>query len=289
MSNYFDGLIRASGFALRTDPQVAADPVIIEIDVQTDAPPPATPAVRAGARMDTQRSEIITPPPVAAPTLPKPAIREYAAPPRTEHTELAFDRPLPTSPASAPDPRGETSMAPGLPTPPASASNARPQAAAPDPGQAMMHAALRWVTAAVQSPSALTEIALTPEPTPPDPDPAQALTTHKITPPARPSVSPPEAGPVPGATTLPPDAPIPLRVAPIRHPASTDQPPPWASGTRRPTTHDEEVEITIGAIHLRVDSPTPQTVVQAPAPTPRPPVDRPPPRSGLARRALRRL
>jgi hypothetical protein len=145
----------------------------------------------------------------------------------------------------------------------------------------MVHAALRWVTADVQSPSASTEIA--PEPMPPIP--VQELTAHEITPP----VSPPESGSVPGATMLAPEAARPLRVTPIRNPASTDQPPPWASATRRPATHDETVEISIGAIHLRVDAPPPQTVAQTLAPPPRPPADRPPPRSSLTRRALRRL
>lgn len=285
MSDYFGALIRASGLAAGTGPPVAADhgiteieaqhdaPVaadhgITDIEVQRDAPPAAITAVAKEPRRDTQPTEIITPPRVATPTLPAPAIREYAAPSGTAYTALASDRPLPTSPSGSPP-----------------ASSPRPQEAAPKPGQAMVHAALRWVTADVPSPSASTEIA--PEPTPPIPAPKS--TAHKITPPARPAISPPEAGPVPGATTLPPEAPIPLRVAPIRHPASTDQPPPWASATRRPASHDEEVEITIGAIHLRVDSSPPQTVVQAPAPTPRPPADRPPPRSALTRRALRRL
>jgi hypothetical protein len=302
MSDYFGALIRASGLAAGTGPPVAADHGITEIEAQHDAPPAATSPVTAGPRRDTQGTEvdhgiteievqhdappaaitpvtegprtdtepteIITPPPVAPPTLPAPAIREYSAPPGTAYTELASDRPLATSPLGSP-----------------LVSNPRPQEAASDPGQAMVHAALRWVTTDVPNPSASTEIA--PDPTPPIP--AQELTTHKIAPPAKPSVTPPAAGPVPGAITLPPEAAIPLRVAPIRHPASTDQPPPWASAMRRPAGHDEEVEITIGAIHLRVDSPPPQTVVQAPAPTPRPPANRPPPRSALTRRALRRL
>lgn len=286
MSNYFDGLIRASGLAAGSYPPVATGHGITEIEVQQDAPPATTSPVTQVPRTNTQRTEITTTPPVATTTMPVSAIREYSAPLRREYPELASDRPLPVAPASAPDPRGETSMAPGLPTPPASASGPRPQESAPDPGQAMVHAALRWVAADVQSLSASTEIALTPEPTPPIP--AQELTTHKITPATRPSVSAPEAGPAPGATTLPPEALTPLRVAPIRHLEPIDQPSPWASGTRRPASHDETVEITIGAIHLRVDAPPSQTVVQAPAPPPRPPVDRPP-RSALSRRALRRI
>ncbi len=269
MRNYFDALVRASGRGVGIDPSAAADHGIAEIQVQHDAPPAATSPVMAGPRMDTQRSEIITPPPVVTPTLQGPAIREYSAPPSTSYTEVASDRSLPTSPSGS-----------------APVSSPRPQAAAPDPGQAMVHAALRWVTADVGSPGALTEIALTPEPTPPIP--AQELTTHKITPATMPSVSAPEAQPVAGATALLPEALTRLRVAPIRHLEPIDQPSPWAIGTRRPASHDETVEITIGAIHLRVDAPPPQTVVQAPVPTSRPPADRPP-RSALTRRALRRI
>lgn len=234
MSNYFDGLIRASGLAAGSYPPVAADHGITEIEVQHDAPPSATSPVTEEPRTNDQRADFITPPPMATPTLPAPPIREDAAPPRKAYTGLASDRSLPASPAQSPQPQSDL----------------------PDLGQAMAHA-LRWVTADVESPSALTEIALEPAP----PNLPQALTTHGITP---------------------------LRVAPIRQPESIDQTSPWASGTRRPATHDETVEISIGAIHLRVDAPPPQTVVQAPAPTPRPPADRPP-RSALSRRALRRI
>ncbi|MGH8581315.1 MAG: hypothetical protein ACREWG_00705 [Gammaproteobacteria bacterium] len=140
----------------------------------------------------------------------------------------------------------------------------RPQSDPQDVGQAMVHAALRWVTAEVQTPGAPTEIEIALE-------------------------QPPRAGPAPDAATRPPEALTPLRVAPIRPSESIELPPPWASGKRRPATHEETVEIAIGAIHLRVDAPPPQTVVQAPAPTPRPTADRPPPRSALTRRVLRRL
>lgn len=162
--------------------------------------------------------------------------------------------------------------------------DARPLSDSQDLGQAMVHAALRWVTADGDSPGALTAVALESAP----PNPVQALTTNNITAPARPAASQPGAEPMTGVTTRLPEASIPLRVAPIRHPESTDRLPHRPSGTRQPPAKEEVVEVSIGAIHLRVDAPPPQTVVQAPAPPPRPPPDRPP-RSTLSRRTLRRL
>ena len=82
----------------------------------------------------------------------------------------------------------------------------------PDYGE---HAALRWVTADGDSPGALTAVALKSAP----PNPVQALTTNDITAPARPAASQPGAQPMTGVTTRLPEAPIPLRVAPIRHPS----------------------------------------------------------------------
>ncbi|WP_166359383.1 hypothetical protein [Pseudomonas akapageensis] len=62
--------------------------------------------------------------------------------------------------------------------------------------------------------------------------------------------------------------------------------------TPAPVPRDEPIEISIGAIHLRVEAPTAQTQVRSPAaPTtaPRAPAPTTPPRSALARRALRRI
>jgi hypothetical protein len=62
--------------------------------------------------------------------------------------------------------------------------------------------------------------------------------------------------------------------------------------TPAPMPRDEPIEISIGAIHLRVEAPTAQTVARSPAPpasAPRAPAPTTPPRSALARRALRRI
>ena len=62
--------------------------------------------------------------------------------------------------------------------------------------------------------------------------------------------------------------------------------------TPAPVPRDETFEISIGAIHLRVEAPTAQTVARSPAPpvtAPRAPALPPSPRSALARRALRRI
>lgn len=227
MSNYFDGLIRASGLAAGSYPLPAAVHGMIEIEAQHDAPPTAIPAASIGDK---------------------------------DEELVSTDSPLMPSDLDA-----------------------RPLSDSQDLGQAMVHAALRWVMADGDSPGALTAVALESAP----PNPVQA-STNNITAPVRPAASQPGAEPMTGVTTRLPEAPIPLRVAPIRHPESTDRLPHRPSGTRQPPAKEEVVEVSIGAIHLRVDAPPPQTVVQAPAPSPRPPPDRPP-RSTLSRRALRRL
>jgi hypothetical protein len=62
------------------------------------------------------------------------------------------------------------------------------------------------------------------------------------------------------------------------------------AGSSTPATlpREEVIEISIGAIHLRVDAPAPRTTVAAPAPAAAP-VRAPTPRSPLSRRALYRL
>lgn len=157
MSNYFDGLIRASGLAAGSYPLPAAYHGITEIEAQHDAPPAAIPA--------------------ATPASPAPAVAEAE---ETNARQTGIDAP--------------------------------PPVAAATPAQAMVHAALRWVTAEGQTPGAPTEIEIAPEQ--PPPSFARALTTHGTTPPA------------PDAATRPPEALTPLRVAPIRRPESIDQPPP---------------------------------------------------------------
>jgi hypothetical protein len=73
------------------------------------------------------------------------------------------------------------------------------------------------------------------------------------------------------------------------HPARPTAPAPRPVA---PLAHDEIVEISIGAIHVRVDAPAAHTLARSPATRPADaprglPV--PPPRSALARRALRRI
>jgi hypothetical protein len=63
---------------------------------------------------------------------------------------------------------------------------------------------------------------------------------------------------------------------------------PAVSGRVAPTVADETVEISIGAIHVRVDAPVPQALA-APAPAARLPSARSVAGSALSRRALRRF
>jgi len=279
MSNYFDGLIRASGLAAGSYPPVATDHGITEIEVQHDAPPAATlaatpvstaPAMAEAPGTNTRQTGIDTPPPVAA-TTPVPVTLEPAARAPAVSIGAKYEELVST----------QSKLAPSEPS-------ARPYSDSQDLGQAMVHAALRWVVADAQIILASPEIA--PMPSPTLPIPVVDMPSGAIAVPATPSVRGAEVPPAPtAATILSPKVLTPTRITPIGHPKSTVHLPHRPSTTLQPTAKEEAVEIAIGAIHLRVDSPPPQTVVQAPAPTPRPPVDRPPPRSALTRRALRRL
>ncbi|MFH0344342.1 MAG: hypothetical protein ACHBNF_19985 [Chromatiales bacterium] len=252
MSNYFDGLIRASGLGPSSAPR-AGDHGITEVDAQHAAPPVAKPAATPAATApavaqaptrNTRQTGIDTAPPVAAVT-PTPVTLESPAsvPPKSvadEHAEPVSTRTL---------------LVPSGPS-------ARPEPDAQDVGQAVVRAALRWVTADVQTQGARTETEIAREPAPPA-EPAPDAKPHMLQ--------------------------MPMRVEPVRHPETTDRLPHRPIVTHQPTAKEDVVEISIGAIHLRVDAPSPQTVVQAPVPTTRSAADRPPPRSALSRRVLRRI
>jgi hypothetical protein len=77
------------------------------------------------------------------------------------------------------------------------------------------------------------------------------------------------------STALPPLRPEALPIAARRAAAAPDRDPP--------------LDISIGAIHVRVDAPPAQTVAQALAPRQAVAARAQPGRSGLARRALRRI
>lgn len=92
------------------------------------------------------------------------------------------------------------------------------------------------------------------------------------------------ARPAIDAGVVPAPAPVQSSVERMQLPLPLTATPPDESW------HEELVEITIGAIHLRVDAPSPATVAQSPPPSaPAPMPAAPPARSPLSRRALYRI
>ena len=266
MIDYFGALIRSSGLSVDSDVSAgtpaetpldpaATDYGLVEFEIQRDTTPAATPAVPAQAAEH-------------APHTGAAEMRQTAiAPARAAYVERAPARSLPAS----------------------SESIARQQSHTPDLGQAMVHAAMRWV--AVDTHNAITSPEIVPMPRPTPPVPAMKVASHRASALTTPLVNVEEVRTVPRATTpLPPKVVTPIRVESIEHPGSIDRAAQRATGATRPVPHEEVVEISIGAIHLRVDAPPSQTVAQAtPAPASRAMADRAPMRSGLARRALRRI
>jgi hypothetical protein len=166
------------------------------------------------------------------------------------------DRVLTVEPAAA-RPSGILAAAPA-PQPVTSAVPA-PQ---PNPkhGEDLVQAALRWVAA----------------------DPAQADAARALPDPLLDPLSDPLRVAPPAA--IPPTPPV----ASLPQPAARLVETPAARRTERVVPAAEApLEVTIGAIHLRVDPPTPQTVAQAaPSATPAAPST---PHSALSRRSLRRI
>ena len=83
--------------------------------------------------------------------------------------------------------------------------------------------------------------------------------------------------------------PYPQTRVPIEPAAALDRAAPPPTVDARPLPHDEVIEVSIGAIHVRVDAPAPPAAAPAPpAPRAHVPASRPA-RDGLRRRALRRI
>jgi hypothetical protein len=152
----------------------------------------------------------------------------------------------------------------------------------------MVQAAIRWVATGPPTPAA------TPDDHPPERPTAAPLATApaivRRVPPSpstdslAPAPSPAQTQPTPRLAT-----PVAVRTSPPIDALARPVVP--AAMAPRHDAHAEVVEVSIGAIHVRVDAPAVQT--RAPQPPPaapaRPPADRASARSGLARRALRRL
>jgi hypothetical protein len=229
--------------------------------------------------------------PHAVPSLE--VVGERVAPALTTHAEIApavAMTPAAATAQSVPDkePVGETSAdavlhAVTVAASPADSAKASPgtwsqPAVAPDakasPAHELVRAAMRWVAADPQQAPTLAERARQEE----------------------------RASSLPGATvvevlTLPPAhvdlTELESRSFAIPADACARAITPVGSTLLERPAHSERLEISIGAIHLRVDAPAPQTTARTPAvpptPTRSPQAATASSRSALARRALRRI
>jgi hypothetical protein len=267
MSDYFGALFRATGLAGRP---VAAAPALREVDVEV---PVAGDAAVAEAPTDPRGASpasAANPSSAAVPSHPPTA----AATPVGAAATGAAD--AVAGPARAPAAVGHADAAKAEPAT-TDAADAPAPIDLPAPSEVVSHpavqAALRWVAADPQGqPQAPLQ----------RPDPARSALA---TPAGR------SSSPVPAIAATSAIAESPTRVDTIGAPprvAASARAAPFDRPPRRP---DDEpaVEVSIGSIHLRVDAPAaPQTTTRAAAAA----APAAPPsaaRSGLARRALRRI
>ncbi|MEO6408205.1 MAG: hypothetical protein ABIO45_05565 [Burkholderiaceae bacterium] len=261
MSDYFGALMRSSAMTVGgVAPARAVPRPVTSLEVVGERLVPATAAHAANA------------PIVATPVAPATVAAATAQ--NNEGNEHAGDPP-------ARDATNSASVNDGVAQTPPEAAHpgivARESKVAP--AHEVVRAAMRWVAAdpqqAAPTPAASEhawheEAAAAPQ--------AHTTVVAVLTPP--PARSEPAESVAPRAMVVQADA----RLTPT---------PPAAAETFAAPAHDERFEISIGAIHLRVDAPAPQTVARtAPAPSPAARsahVAPTPPRSALARRALRRI
>jgi hypothetical protein len=166
----------------------------------------------------------------------------------------------------------------------------------PDVAQALVRAAMRWVAAGTPpvSPVPISDVAHGVPPREPTVRPAEEHTSSLATPrlPGRDDDGPSESPDRVPAPQAPLTLPLSVAIAATPQPFRASLIPPAPLPPAAPSVRDEIVEVSIGAIHVRVDAPPAQTVAR-PALTPAagaPGAARPgPARSGLSRRALRRI
>jgi hypothetical protein len=276
MSGYFDALLRSSGMAIDGRAPAATHLESNAFDVAGD---PGTTATETRLPAET-------------PSLRPSAVQHEArpaAPPHEIQAPLAQRAPVhpdgaPVPTRTTPDARVES---------PVTRAVRSDAPATPDLGARLVRAAVRWIAddtpgtgntprrdASPQTPSPLPtpqrdETRLVSAAPTPDGDPAPQIVTPAVV----------------AAKTI-------VRETVVREPAQEVRDPaePVRAGEPLharavPAAQDETVEISIGAIHVRVDAPAVQTVAR-PAVMPAasaPPVGAFPPRSALSRRALRRI
>ncbi len=282
MSGYFDALMRASGpmaagverpaFAADEAPE-SAMPLPLQIP-----PPRVEQPARAQVSVRTEKRDEMA-----------------AALPRAEskpNAELSQDDALPPH-VALPDPMPVTNRPVVVAESPeqdiARQVPAQPQAEAPQAIE-LVRAALRWVAS---DPSVIADAAR------PTRAPDAALPVRTEPTPALKPLDPqreilPAARPA-NTTSSPPAKPIAVVDEVRARPRGAVEglqasEPRRRVGRPAPASEPDAVEVSIGAIHIKVDPPASLDTVTPPPPAPRHTVPRPiTPRSSLARRSLRRL
>lgn len=278
MSDYFAALMRASGLFTQAATPTAGAP--LELAVETPVPvatptPPPRPAPPIPRDMDI-RGRLAT---VDQPAVETPAPREMPVDNPQEPGRPVAN--LQWDPPAQFQPRAPIQSQPAAPAP-QSEIGPHEQKDAPVRANDLMRAAMRWVAADPQAvapreraQTGLPETAATGRSVL---DVQRAESPHQPDPMRLPEVQAWKTAPRHDSLSLP---------AALTQPA-TPRVEPEAAG-REP---EAPLEISIGAIHLRVEAPAPQTVARPLAPPARdqqPAAPAPSTRSGLSRRALRRF
>ena len=287
MSDYFGALMRASGISLGISAAAGASARDAGLDVERGIEEPVMPA-------EIWRAPGSEPPiRAAAPSMQSSWTSDAPQRERTDASESAVpavasmlgqhaDRAL--EPTADFPGRAERRLTPDRAN---TGTRERPEATP----QALIQAALQWVAtgsatehraeARASDAERITSIA---QPPAPQPDAMRAMERGEngLMPP-----SPPIAGTAASAAT-------PSRATGAARAAHDRSFPDEASEYAHPSRRGEAIEVSIGAIHVRVDAPTAQTVARPAVPA-APAMLRPtaavraPQSSRLARRALRRI
>ena len=277
MSGYFDALMRSSGMTIGRPGLAPAKLEAAALDVDLDRMANAEPTARHPGSTTDQP--------------PAPGVSEVVNLTVLQRAPRSLDRQTHDEPPGAPV------HARGAPEEEVEPGNPSVESVKPNLGQALVRAAMRWVAAGTPQVDPVSDVGDGAQGVPlqqPILRPALERTNSLATtePPTEEddgkSASLSKAPATPAPSTLPLSESIAAKPRPFRAPLV----PAAVLPQTAPPVRDEVVEVSIGAIHVRVDAPAAQTVAR-PASTPAaavPGAARPrPARSGLSRRALRRI
>lgn len=239
MSGYFDALMRSSGMPIANRTPVTAPLERTGLEIVDDRP--AVPQERHLAASPQESAPRRLPEPAAA--TPAARTTETVDEPAHEAHRGALAHPPAAGDQTVDSPsRSEAQSA---------------QSLQPDLGQTLVRAAMRWVATPTPQPTDGGPLVAGREPSPPTVRDT-ATTTSLMKERADEQATPPGT---PSTTNVTPDVQPRESVAatalPIRSTLLPAPPQPVASAPR-----DEVVEVSIGAIHVRVDAPSPQTVAR---------------------------